>query len=92
MIDAVTVANTSTIVLEENKRRNRILVVLCNNSDEDMYAAPGAVSISTYGIPLIKGGGSWVDKPDPQGNMYQGLYTAICASGGKVISVVELNK
>ncbi|GAI13768.1 unnamed protein product, partial [marine sediment metagenome] len=28
---------------------------------------------------------------DAQGWMYQGIYTAICASGGKILSVVELN-
>jgi len=70
----------------------RILTVLCNNSNEDIYVAPGAISISTYGIPLVASGGSWTERPDNQGRMYQGIWTAICASGGKVLSVVELTE
>jgi len=38
----------------------------------------------------VASGGSWVDKPDTRGWMYQGIYTAICASGGKVLTVTEL--
>ncbi|GAI07907.1 unnamed protein product [marine sediment metagenome] len=90
MIDAVTVGATSTLVLSANVRAARRRVVLCNNSDEDMYACPGPVAISTAGIPLKAGGGAWTDQPDTTGYMYQGLYTAICASGGKVLSVTEL--
>jgi len=85
------VAATSTEVLAENVKGLRRLVVLCNNSDEDMYVCPGAVAQATEGLPLVSLGGSWTDKPDASGWMYQGLYTAICATGGKVLSVTELN-
>ncbi len=91
MKDAVTVGATSTRVLRPNVKEIRRLVVLCNNSNEDIYANPGAVAADTEGLPLVASGGSWTDKPDAQGWMYQGIYTAICASGGKVLSVVELN-
>jgi len=85
-----TVAVTTTEVLSEQKRGRRVLVILCNNSDEDMYVNPGSPAVTTAGIPLKANGGSWVDKPDVYGLMYQGIYTAICASGGKVLSVTEL--
>ena len=91
MIDAVTVGATSTLVLVESPKKNRNMVVFCNNSNEDIYLSPGPVAQSTYGIPLIANGGSFVDKPDTRGKMYQGSYHAICASGGKVLSVAELN-
>jgi len=90
MIDAVTVGATTTTVLARNTKGNRRLVVLCNNSNEDMYVNPGPAAYSTFGIPLVASGGSWTDKPDTKGWMYQGIYTGICASGGKVLSVTEL--
>ena len=68
-----------------------MLVVLCNNSGEDMYLCPGDTAIDTAGLPLKAYGGAWTDRPDSRGKMYQGIYTAICASGGKVLSVTELN-
>ncbi len=92
MKDAVTVAATSTPVLTGNVKGIRMLVVLCNNSDEDMYVNPGAIAADTEGLPLVAAGGAWTDKPDTRGEMYQGMYSAICASGGKVLSVVELNR
>ncbi len=91
MKDAVIVGATSTPVLAQNVKGLRKLVVLCNNSDEDMYANPGATAADTEGLPLVAAGGSWTDKPDTQGWIYQGMYSAICASGGKVLSIVELN-
>ena len=91
MIDAIVVGTVSTRVLLENTKGIRRLVVLCNKSDEDIYVNPGAPAASTLGIPLSAGGGSWTDKPDTMGWMYQGIYTAICVSGGKTLSVTELN-
>lgn len=91
MITAVAVAATSTVVLQENVKGLRRLVVLCNNSDEDMYVNPGPVAADTEGLPLVAAGGAWTDKPDTTGWMYQGIYTAICASGAKILSVTELN-
>ncbi|MBA7543926.1 hypothetical protein ES705_36270 [subsurface metagenome] len=91
-ISGPTIGATSTLAVEENVKGLRRLLVLCNNSDEDMYACPGPVAIATRGIPLVAAGGSWTDKPDLQGWMYQGQYKAICASGGKILSVTELNR
>ena len=86
-ITGPTVGATSTQVAEDNPRRRRI--VLCNNSDEDMYVAPGALAVSTQGMPVNAGGGVWDDGPDNQGYVYTGIYTAVCVSGGKVLSVTE---
>jgi len=85
------VGATTTVVVQENLKGLRRVLVLCNNSDEDMYVAPGPDAQDTEGIPLVAHGGSWTDKPDAQGKMYQGQYTAICVSGGKILSVTELN-
>ena len=92
MISNPTIGATSTLALEANKQGRRVLAVLCNNSNADMYACPGPTAIMTAGIPLKANGGSWTDKPDTMGCMYQGIYTAICAAGGKVLSVTELNR
>ena len=89
MIDAVTIAATSTIVLQQNPLRER--VTLTNNSDEDMYVCPGPAAVATFGFPLKAAGGSVSDQPDTKGWIYRGPYTAICASGGKILSVVEHN-
>jgi len=78
------------MVLKARTTIPRHRVVLCNNSDEDMYACPGDTAIATAGIPLKAGGGNWTDQPDTRGYMYQGIYMAICASGGKLLSVTEL--
>ena len=89
MIDVITVAATSTLVLQQNELRER--VVLTNNSDEDMYVAPGPAAVATAGYPLKAAGGSFSDQPDSRGWIYTGPYMAICASGGKLLSVVEHN-
>ena len=86
-----TIGATSTLALEANSKGIRNLVVLCNNSNEDIYVCPGAAAVQTAGIPLVAYGGSWTDKPDTRGKIYQGIWTAICISGGKVLSVTELN-
>ena len=86
-----TIGATTTLALAASVKGIRNLVVLCNNSDEDIYINPGSAAVQTAGIPLRAQGGSWTDKPDTRGRMYQGIYTAICASGGKVLSVTELN-
>ena len=91
MIDNPTIGAASSLALAAVKPGSRRLrVVLCNNSDEDMYVCPGDTAIATAGIPLKAAGGSWSDQPDSIGYIYQGIYTAICASGGKVLSVTEL--
>lgn len=88
MRTVVSVTTSSTRVLEPN--RARVLVVLTNNSDTDMYVAPDSSSVLTEGIPLKANGGSVTDDPDTQGYIYKGIWTAIC-SGTKNLSVVELS-
>lgn len=91
-ISGPTVDSTSTVIVPENEGRIRQRLYLVNNSNEDMYVSPGALAISTQGIPLKASGGAFSDAPDFTGYMYQGPWTAICVSGGKVISVTELNR
>lgn len=90
MIDAVTVGTGSTRILDANVTRLRRRVNFVNNSDEDMYLCPGGLAVATEGICLKAAGGSLSDQPDATGYMYQGVWTAECLSGGKVISVTEL--
>ena len=92
MIDQVAVGATSTIIVKANRPNLRQRLCLVNNSDEIMSVAPGSVAIAGYGIILLPGGGAFTDQPDPDGFIYQGMYTAICASGAKNISITELNK
>ena len=90
MIDVVTISNASTPIVAANPRRQKL--VLCNNSDEDMYLAPGALAAATQGVPVVSAGGAWIDEPDRDGYLYKGIWTGICASGGKLLSVTELNR
>lgn len=90
MIGAVTVGATSTQILPQSRGARRQRVYLVNNSDQDIYVSPGGLAVSTEGIPLVARGGAYMDQPDSTGYIYQGIYTAICASGGKLISVTEL--
>jgi len=92
MIDEVAVGATSTLIVKANVKRLRQRLYLVNNSAEDMSVAPGSVAIAGYGIILVAGGGAFTDQPDPTGYIYQGVYTAICASGAMDIAVTELNK
>lgn len=92
MISVVTVGNTSTLIVPENRARLRKRLYLVNNSNEVMSIAPGEVAVATQGIILVASGGSFSDEADPSGYIYQGPYTAICTSGGKLIAVTELNR
>ncbi len=91
MIAVVTVANTSTIVVQENPKGIRQRLYLVNSSDENIDVAPGEVAIVGRGIILFPGG-NFTDQPDHDGWIYQGVYTAICVSGGKTMGVTELNR
>jgi len=88
-IDGVSIGTTSTIIVDANPYRRKIVFV--NNSDEDIYLAPGGAAISTYGIALKASGGSVTDEPDHGGYIYKGPWFGICASGGKILSVTELS-
>lgn len=80
----VSVANTSTHVVNENLRRAELTLV--NDSDEVIYLAKGRPAASNTGIRINANGGSYViDKNNP----FFGDIYAICASGGKVLCVQE---
>lgn len=89
MIDGVTIAAASTMIVDQNPYRQKLILV--NNSDEDMYVGPHSVIAAGEGVPLVAGGGSVVDEPDRDGFLWKGPWVGICASGGKVLSVTELN-
>lgn len=85
-----TIGTGSTVVLEDNSKRQR--VIFCNYSDELMYLSQSGLARITFGIPIAPNGGSYEDQPDPTGYMWMGSYHAICASGGKILSVTEQNR
>lgn len=78
----VTVGNTSTSVLASNS--SRIATIIVNDSDEDVYVNLSGTAVMNEGIRLNAHGGSLVEKN------YTGAVTAICASGGKNITVTQL--
>jgi len=92
MIDKVAVGATSTIIVKASRLRLRRRLYLVNNSDEVISVAPGDVALAGYGILLLPGGGAFTDQADPDRYIYQGEYTAICASGAKDISITELSR
>ena len=78
---AITVGATSTTVLALNADRKEAILV--NDSDEDIYLKYGSGATMNSGIRLNAQGGSLVE------DQYTGIITAICASGSKVLTVVE---
>ena len=90
MIDGVTIGAASTMIVDANPLRQKLILV--NNSDEDMYVAPHPIAVATEGIPLRALGGSVIDQPDTERFLYKGPWMGICASGGKILSVTELNR
>lgn len=87
---ARTIATDSSLVLDANPLRR--LVIIANNSDEDIYLSMGAEARLTFGIPVVAQGGVVIDQPDNEAWIYNGIWTAICASGGKILSVTEINR
>lgn len=79
---AVTVGSTSTSVLASNSGRKSATLV--NDSNETIYLALGASASMNSGIRLNASGGS------ARVSNYTGAITAICASGSKNLTVVEL--
>jgi len=79
---AVTVGSSSTTVLAANTGRKGFSLV--NDSDETIYVSFSGTAVSGEGIRLNEKGGSVTD------DVYQGVITAICASGGKNLTVIEL--
>lgn len=81
---AVTVGNTTTVVLAANADRKSATMV--NASDEVIYLQLGAAAVSGEGIYLSASGGSFnIDK----NNLFTGAINGICASGSKTLVVTE---
>lgn len=79
---SVTVGSTSTTVLASNA--SRILAILVNDSNEDIYLFYGTPAVMNQGILLKASGGSIVE------DHYTGQITAICSSGSKNLTVTTL--
>lgn len=77
---ATTVGATSTSVLTA---RNRISIILSNNSNETIYVAKGGTAVMNQGIRLNASGGAVVIDD------WAGAISAICASGSKVLCYCE---
>ena len=80
----VTVGNTSTTVLAANSDRKAAIFI--NDSDETIYLARGSTAAMNQGIRLNANGGSFEINAT---NLYTGVVTAICASGGKNLCIEE---
>jgi len=83
----VTVANTSTTVLAANALRK--FAIIRNDSDEVVYLKLGSTALANKGIRLDKGTNPGNEFKIDALNLYQGIITAICASGSKVVTVTE---
>lgn len=85
MINTRTVVGTSsTLVLAANSSRRFLFLV--NDSDENIYVSLGAAAVANEGILLTAGGGALTLDI---ASMWQGAIYAICASGGKNLTVSE---
>lgn len=80
----VAVGNVSTAVLAVNA--TRIFAQFVNDSDEEIYLDLSALAVMNEGIRLNANGGSFEIN---QTNLYTGAITAICATGGKNLTVTE---
>lgn len=79
----VSVGSSNTQVLAANSSRK--LLILVNDSDENIYIALGETAILNSGIRLNKKGGS-LTLDDPK---YTGVVNAICSSGSKNLVGIE---
>lgn len=78
----VTVGSTSTTIIASNSSRRAVMIV--NDSDETIYLRYGTGATSGSGIRLNASGGSIREE------LYTGVITGICASGGKNVTVTEI--
>jgi hypothetical protein len=85
--DSVTVAVTSTEVIAAN--RIRAYAAITNDSDEIVYLSFGSAAVLNSGVRLNPRGGSF--EIGGSGDSYFGSVYAICASGGKNVTVVEFS-
>ncbi len=82
--DNISVNTSSTMVLPP--RASRRYAVIVNDSDETIYLTRGVNAVLRKGIRLNAGGGSYEIKPE---NLFLGQVNAICASGGKILTISE---
>jgi len=80
----VTVGATTTVVLTATS--GRLFAVLVNDSDEAMYISIGTPAVMNKGIRLNATGGTLRISGD---ELTSGAINAICASGSKVLCVLE---
>lgn len=80
----VTVGAVSTLVLAANSSRRYLFLV--NDSDENIYVSLGLPAVMNEGILLTAGGGALTLDTT---TMWLGSIGAICATGGKNLTVSE---
>jgi hypothetical protein len=80
----VDVGSSSTSVLGSNI--NRRFLFLVNDSDENIYVSLGPIAVLNEGILLTAGGGALTLDI---ASMWRGSISAICASGGKNLTISE---
>ena len=81
---SVTVGSASTAVIALNTSRK--ILILVNASDEAIFLSLSGTAVQGDGIFLSPSGGALT--LDLQG-MYTGQISAICASGGKELTIME---
>ena len=79
-----TIAATTTEALPA--RSGRKYAVITNISDQNIYLALGADAVQDAGIMLAPYGGNYTISGD---GPFRGAVNAICASGGKKLSILE---
>lgn len=80
----VEVGSVSTAVLGANSSRRYLFLV--NDSDENIYVSLSSTAVMNEGILLTAGGGALTLDI---ASMWLGEISAICASGGKNLTVSE---
>lgn len=88
--DNVTVANASTEILAAKPERT--WAIITNISDETVFLGLGEAAVANKGIalppvPLTGPAAQFVIGPDTP---WKGAVNGICASGSKLVSVVEI--
>ena len=83
---APSIGTTSTIALASNA--GRLYALLINDSDETIYLKLGVAAVANEGIRLNANGGNY-EMSKKLGNLYTGVISAICASGGKKLLILE---
>lgn len=86
-ISKKTIANSSTEILAKNP--NRKVVLLSNDSDEDIYVALGEAAIMNEGVILCKKTYLQCRLELAGETRFIGAIYGICSSGGKNLSIIE---